>query len=231
MGRLFLERTCQQGVKASICGAREEGYQKLFALGENAPGGGVFDGGILGPTTINDEGDVATNFGLSPFSFPIGLNCGTFLFSQNTGALSAIVLPGETSVPGGGKFAGVFFGPTINNRGHIVFPGIVPTDQGIHIPTEDYVGFGTGLYLADKKGKISAVVSPGDPAPGGGRFDWAAGPPWLNDRGDVAFCAHIAGEECVTPEFSSAVDPYRLSIEPVCQESLYGRNLFDCARG
>ena len=178
------------------------GISEIIRVGENAPGGGVFDGGILGPTTLNDEGDVATNFGLSPFSFfPIGLNCGTFLFSHNTGALSAIVLPGKTPVPGGGKFAGVFFGPTINNRGHIVFPGIVATDQGIHIPTEDYVGFGIGLYLADKKGKISAVVSPGDPAPGGGRFDWAGGPPWLNDRGDVAFCAHIAGEECVAPEF------------------------------
>src|SRR5438309_342242 len=45
-------------------------------------------------------------------------------------------------------------------------------------------------------GRIVSVVSPGDRAPGGGRFDFAE-IPWINNAGDVAFGAHIAGEECI----------------------------------
>jgi hypothetical protein len=39
------------------------------------------------------------------------------------------------------------------------------------------------------------VVIPGDRAPRGGLFDEASGP-WANDRGDVAFTGHVAGDEC-----------------------------------
>jgi hypothetical protein len=49
---------------------------------------------------------------------------------------------------------------------------------------------------AGKGGEISSLVSPGDQAPGGGSFDFVQNP-WINDRGDVAFGAHVAGEECV----------------------------------
>ena len=40
------------------------------------------------------------------------------------------------------------------------------------------------------------AVAPGDPAPGGGTFDYTYNP-WINDRGDVAFGGHVAGEEVV----------------------------------
>ncbi len=54
---------------------------------------------------------------------------------------------------------------------------------------------GAGVYTADRSGAISTVVNPGDPAPGGGRFDFA-GWPSIDDGGDVAFVGHRAGEVC-----------------------------------
>jgi hypothetical protein len=159
----------------------------------NAPGGGAFDFGFLGPAVLNDSGDAAFNFTLQPFSLPFGVNSGAYRYTHGTGT-SAVVVPGVTPVPGGGTFAGVSFQPALNNRGDIVFPGIYATDQGIHLPDEPYVGIGEGLFRAANHGTLSRVVVPGDPAPGGGTFDFAAAP-WLNNGGDVAFIAHVAGEE------------------------------------
>src|SRR4029079_3065318 len=171
---------------------------EIMRMGENAPGGGILGLGVNGPESLNDEGDIAVDFTLSPFSFPVGLNSGTYLFSHTTRTLTPVVAPGFTPAPGGGTFEGVSFSPSLNNRGDIVIPGIVSTDLGIHIAGEPYVGFGQGLFKANKKSKISCLVIPGDSAPGGGKFDWVAHP-WLSDVGDVAFAAHVAGEECVFP--------------------------------
>ena len=123
------------------------------------------------------------------------MNAGVYRFSQSTHTVAPVMRPGVTPAPGGGLFAGATFGVSLNNRGDLVFAGIVPTEQGIHLPDEDYIGLGGGLFKANKKGHISSVVSPGDPAPGGGVFDCAFGP-WMNDRGDVAFTGHVAGDEC-----------------------------------
>src|SRR5207247_6062983 len=107
------------------------------------------------------------------------------------------VIPSVTSAPGGGTFQGTLFNPTINNRGDVVFVGIVETEDGVHVPNEAYIGLGAGIFRADAKGHIASVVSPGDAAPGGGTFDYTA-EPWVNDgvvggnvhinnRGDVVF--------------------------------------------
>ncbi len=177
---------------------RSKGLASLLARATAAaPGGGSFDFLLLGPTTLNDEGDAAFDFTLSPFSFPIGVNSGVYRYSHNSRTVTPVVVPGVTPAPGGVTFAGAFFGPSLNNGGDLVFPGIVPTDQGIHLPDEPYVGLGIGIFRADKHGDISNVVSPGDAAPGGGTFDFANAP-WVNDGGDVAFIGHVAGEEVVS---------------------------------
>jgi hypothetical protein len=103
----------------------------------------------------------------------------------------------------------------MNGRGDIVFtalvsdadidPGTPPGDQGL----------GSAVFLADRKGRIRPVVRPGDAAPGGQVFDWAQNPS-VNDRGDVAFGAHVEGEECV-----SLGAPQRLVL--FCGESVYVR--------
>jgi hypothetical protein len=128
------------------------------------------------------------------------VNAGVYRFSHVTHTAAAVMVPGVTPAPGGGLFAGAHFGASLNNRGDLVFAGIVPTDKGIHLPDEDYVGLGVGLFEADRKGRITSVVTPGDPAPGGGVFDGAF-LPRTNNRGDVVFAGHVAGEECKADGF------------------------------
>jgi hypothetical protein len=91
----------------------------------------------------------------------------------------------------------------MNAAGDIVFPGVVRTMQGV-APAN---GVGQGIFLSDRDGHIAKIAAPGDPAPGGSIFDFAANP-WINDRGDIAFGAHVAGEECIP-------------IVPGCMESVY----------
>jgi hypothetical protein len=194
---------------------------ELARTGGAAPGGGIYDFGFLGPVTLNDQGDMAFDFLLSPLSFPFGVNTGSYRYSHATRTLTPVVVPGVTPVPGGGVFTGVFFAPNLNNRGDLFFPGIVETELGVHVPGEEYIGLGIGIYRASRSGEITPVVVPGDPAPGGGTFDLAH-LLWANDGGDVAFQGHVAGEECLIP----GNPPQEVLI--ACLPSLYVK---DAARG
>jgi hypothetical protein len=172
---------------------------EIARTGDDAPGGGTFvRPGFLSPITLNDRGDVAFVFPLDPFSFPVGVNAGVYYrFSSSAHRLSPVVIPGVTAAPGGGVFAGASFGASLNARGDLVFAGILLTDQGLPFPEQN--GLGQGLFRARRTGAITSVVSPGDAAPPGGvskggTFDYA-GSPWTNNRGDVAFQGHVAGEE------------------------------------
>jgi hypothetical protein len=169
---------------------------QIARAGQPAPGGGK----LLycqGPPSINDGGDVGAAFGLDPFVAPAGLNVGVYRFSHQTGKLSAVVVPDITPAPPSGKFEGASIRTSINNRGDIVFAGI-STDADIAPgpPGVNGSGLGGGVFKADKRGVISSVVRPGDAAPGGGVFDFAQNP-WINDRGDIGFGAHVQGEECI----------------------------------
>src|SRR5262249_44139910 len=132
------------------------------------------------------------------FTLPLGVNAGTFRYSHSTNTVTAVVRPFVTPAPGGGVFQGSTFYPNLNNRGDLLFDGLVVTDKGIHVPDEDDVGLGQGIFKADKAGRISSVVSPGDAAPGGGRFDFAA-TPRNNNGGDVVFVGHVAGDSASIP--------------------------------
>src|SRR5262249_45753166 len=114
-------------------------------------------------------------------------------YSHNTKALSAIVTPGITPVPGGGgsKFQGASFYASINHNADVVFQGVIASSQGLPGKT-----LGQGVFEAPRDGKLRAVVVPGDPAPGGSMFDFAANG-FINDAGDVSFEAHLAGAECI----------------------------------
>jgi hypothetical protein len=168
---------------------------EIARVGEPAPGGGVFGAGFGSPNALNDKGDVGFMFLLDPLSFPIGINAGVYRYSQRTRMLTAVMTPGVTPAPEGGVFAGATFGTSLNNEGLLAFGGIVPTDIGVHLADEPYLGLGAAVYSADTQGHISTVVGPGDPAPGGGVFDWALFAQ-INASGDVAFMGHLAGEEC-----------------------------------
>ena len=165
-----------------------------------APGGGSFDFGFLETVGLNDRGDVVFDFLLKPFTPPLGVNAGAYRYSHATHNVTPVVIPFITPAPTGGKFQGVLFQPTINNRGDAVFAGIVETANGVHVAGEDYIGLGIGIFRADARGHIAKVVAPGDAAPAGSTFDYAV-EPWINDAGDIAFFAHVAGEESLIPGF------------------------------
>ena len=167
--------------------------------GAPAPDGAVFGPGSLSPTTLNNWGEAGLVVVLEPFQFPpdgpsFGMNAGVYRFRPNIRKIVSVMTPGVTPAPGGGMFAGAGFGANLNDRGDLVFAGIVPTDKGFPLP-DDENGLGVGIFKANRKGHLSSLVSPGDQAPGGGLFDFTNGP-WINDRGDVAFMGHVAGEEC-----------------------------------
>lgn len=168
-----------------------------------APGGGTFDTLLLGGTVLNDAGDGAFAFTLEPFGQPTGVNSSVYRLSHISGNVTPVVVPNVTDAPAGGTFKGVAFNTSLNNKGDLLFSGIIATDKGIHVPGQNYTGLGVGVFKADERDRITSIVSPGDAAPGGGHFDHAgssgAGGAWINQAGDVAFTAHVAGEETLFP--------------------------------
>ncbi|HTL54626.1 MAG TPA: choice-of-anchor tandem repeat NxxGxxAF-containing protein [Candidatus Limnocylindrales bacterium] len=169
---------------------------ELARGGGAAPGGGVFDFLLLGQTVLNDQGDGAFAFTLSPFSLPVGVNSGVYRYSHITQEVTPVLVAGSTPAPGGGTFLGAFFNTSLNNQGALIFPALIATANGIHIAGEAYTGVGMGVFQADTQNHIASIASPGDAAPGGGTFDCAGnGGLWNNASGDVVFTAHVAGEE------------------------------------
>jgi hypothetical protein len=172
---------------------------RLAGSTDAAPGGATYDFGFFGPSTLNDQGDAAFAFILSPFTLPFGVNGGLLRYSHNTNAVTPVVQPFVTPAPIGGAFQGAMFGYTLNNNGDLLFDGIINTANGVHAPGEDYTGLGEGIFGADKAGHISRLVVPGDAAPGGGTFDMVSFP-WGNAGGDMAFVGHVAGEPLFPPD-------------------------------
>jgi hypothetical protein len=214
-GDVLFQTNVTANIEQALFLMRKGETSQLVRFGEPAPGGGTFGSGVLSPTTLNDKGDAAFVFLLDPFTFPLGVNAGVYHFSAASGSVTPVVIPGVTPAPGGGVFAGSSFGVSLNNRGQLVFPGLVPTDKGIPFP--EHLGLGVGIFRANKKGTISSVVSPGDPAPGGGVFDAAFGP-WINNQGDVAFMGHVAGDECLA---ATSPPPF---IVIACLPGVYVKN-------
>ena len=181
----------------------------LAHVGQRAPGGGTLDAGVLGDTAINASGDVAFIFGNKPYhpSWLKGyINTGLYRYSHADRTLRAVVTPGVTAAPGFGRFQSAGGRASLNNFGDIAFPGLIRTQAGIS------GDFGYGIFVADRNGRFTKVVAPGDPAPGGHKFDYAQNP-WINDEGDVAFGAHVVGEECVSTSPAT----------PACGENIYLR--------
>jgi hypothetical protein len=197
--------------------------------GEPAPGGGIFGPGSLAPTTLNDKGDTGFVYVLDPFSLPFGMNAGVYRLSQNTNTLVPVMTPGVTPAPGGGVFAGAGFGANLNNRGDLVFAGIVPTNKGFPLPGDENE-LGVGIFKANKKGHLSSLVSPGDAAPGDGVFD-RTNFPWIDDGGDVAFMGHVAGEEYHPATLLPPLEEYIICLSNVYVREAATGNILSIARG
>jgi hypothetical protein len=144
--------------------------------GKPAPDDKLFGPGSLSPSTLNDRGEVGLVYVIDPFVFPqdggpsFGVNAGVYRFSPSTQKIVSVMTPGVTPAPGGGLFVGAGFGANLNNRGDLVFAGIVPTDKGFPLPDdENGLGVVTGLFL-HSEGETILVARPDDPMPGGGEL-------------------------------------------------------------
>src|SRR5260370_966400 len=140
--------------------------------GKTAPGGGTFVF-VKAHTAINGPGDVTFVFALDP-PFPASLEgfiygC-LYAFSRTAQQLGAVVVPGVTPEPGFGLFQSVAQHASLNNSCDIVFAGVVRTAGGAS------PDLGQGIFVADRNGRISKVMAPGDPAPGGHVLDFAMNP-------------------------------------------------------
>lgn len=171
---------------------------------ESCGDGSFSNAGFLGPITLNAQGDAAFGFFLghntSQFPFPTPFRSGAYRYSHATQMVAPVVLPGNAA-PGGGTFLGVGYSISMNDAGSLVFPAFT-----------DKTGQRQGLFMADGRNNLSSIVLPGDLAPRGGAFD-SAYLPSINGHGDIAFTAHLEGEECVD------IPPPNASV--VCVGSLY----------
>jgi hypothetical protein len=149
-------------------------------FGQPAPGGGMFSTAEMGNIGLNEEGDVAFVFTLDPLNFGPPIIGGVYRWSHQTHAISPVVVPDVTPVPGGGVFRGVHFHASLNDRGDVAFTGYLETLAGPSF----------GAFVQDRHGRIQTVARPGDPAPGGGMFVTAGNPAIINDEGDVVFEGH-----------------------------------------
>ena len=170
--------------------ASTRGIAQLERTQLAAPGGGEF-ASVAGRVTLNDAGDAAFASVLEQPLLPLGTNAGVYHWDSSHGQLSAVVVPGVTSVPGGGMFQGAY-GAAIANAGTSAFGGIINTTAGIS------GSLGMGVFEAAKGGAISIIAAPGTLAPGGGVFDFA-GFPTIGGAGDIGFAGHVRGQPCLTP--------------------------------
>ena len=110
-----------------------------------------------------------------------------------------VFAPGDPA-PGGTTFRGAFFHTDLNNNGVLVTTGIIDTPDGnCQDPQAACHGLGRGIYTANARNKIRKIVAPGDVVPGTQQtktFD-DAWDPNINDRGNITFGTHVAGEECI----------------------------------
>uniref|UniRef100_Q028D5 Uncharacterized protein n=1 Tax=Solibacter usitatus (strain Ellin6076) TaxID=234267 RepID=Q028D5_SOLUE len=72
-------------------------------------------------------------------------NSGVYRYSHASGNVSAVVVPFVTRSPDGSTFSGTGFNTSLNNRGDLVFGGILANRLGV--------------FEADKKGVITTVVA------------------------------------------------------------------------
>ncbi|MDJ0705417.1 MAG: hypothetical protein QNJ46_19230, partial [Leptolyngbyaceae cyanobacterium MO_188.B28] len=190
----------------------------LARTGDPAPGTDTVYGslGFIEAGRLNDRGEAAFAFTLEPVPNNRSIGAGVFRFTQKNETIHPVFQPGLTAAPGGGVFEGATIRVSLNNRGALAFAGLVTQGNLIDdlppgVPGED---LGVGVFVQNRRGQLTSIVRPGDPAPGGGLFDFAENP-WINDRGDVAFGGHVAGEECVASDLDSQVGRI------FCGESVY----------
>lgn len=184
---IFMADSSGLRVIALGCGAIG-GSGSTADCGDPTPIGGTFSGMFLGTTptlAMNDNGDVVFVADVAGGSSPRAL----FLYRSSSDDIIKIAAVGDVS-PRGGILSAVGSG-SINNHGRVVF---LASTGGNGSQGSDVLLWHNGI--------VSAYVAVGDPAPGGGTFDYIGseaigfkdgtfvptGPaPAINDSNQIAF--------------------------------------------
>jgi len=162
-------------------------FEALQTIPGTVPNGGgaefEFD---FEPGGINNRGQLVYVADMSLNDAGIGEGA----FAQDRkGAFTTFAFPG-TALPGGGTFGGFVMGQTaINSRGDTSLPlGLAP----VGVP----FGINTALYRgAVGSSTLTALVLPGDPAPGGGTFAGVYFNTDINIQRDVVFSGLVTGAD------------------------------------
>lgn len=137
----------------------------LAAEGQPAPMGGAFV--TFSDLLLNNRGTIGFLARTTSREAPLGL------FILRAGHVVPIVSAGDRA-PTGGVFTD-FANPTINDHDVIAFVGRTGSREGI---------------LVNVEGSTTAAIVSGQPAPGGGAFEFFLdGSPALNNQGQIAFVA------------------------------------------
>jgi hypothetical protein len=139
----------------------------LVVAGQPAPTGGVFR--AFSDIVLNDRGTIMFLGRTTNRAVPEGL------YFAREGRVATFAAVGQPA-PSGGVFTD-FANPTINGQDTIAFVGRT-TGPGVE-----------GIFTS-AEGSTSTAVLAGQPAPGGGEFQFFLdGTPALNDRGEIALVA------------------------------------------
>jgi hypothetical protein len=150
-----------------------------------APGGGVF-AGVNFNASLNNSGDAAFS-AIVPTTAGISGNLGIGVFRTQQDQIAGVVVPGDAA-PGGGVFD-FAQNPWINSGGDIAFGAHVAGEACIDfgIPQSQRIFCAESVYVTKAAtGVIESIAHQGDPAPGGGIYQYAFGPV-LNNAGDIVF--------------------------------------------
>ena len=150
----------------------------VAVAGQAVPGGGTF--ALFGEPAINDAGRVAFRADVLPAAGPpreVGL------FRDGLTGVEPIARAGQ-AVPGGNGTFATLGRPAINKPAQVAFAANLANTTG---GTAD----DRGVYRGDGA-TLTQIARRGEAAPGGGTFA-ALGDVALNDPGQVAFYASVAG--------------------------------------
>jgi hypothetical protein len=170
----------------------------IAALGDAAPGNGVF----AGPPFVSEPSAAGKGW----IAFRAQVNGSTTesinAYNQLTGARTTVAVLGQVADPAIGKFKQFLGRPSINARGDVAFAAVItpPDDAPKPDPTAPIPPTPAGVFLWSE-GSISVVAEPGLDTGFGildlttpvdvltleSGIDIAERTPALNDAGDVAF--------------------------------------------
>lgn len=161
--------------------AAAQGRTDIIALrGQSAPGAGAGTFLGLGPPVLNDAGQIAFRASLTGGTSTLGI----FRSSSSGSVPTAIALLGQSApgAAGGGTFSSLGT-PVLNDAGQTMFRA-------------DLTGGSStwGIYRSSGS-SLTAITLQGQSASGAGAgtFSFLNDPPVLNDAGQTAFRASIAG--------------------------------------